>query len=138
MDSIFYDMKKVILLFIVCTIANMVYAQQTDTTVVFQKIVHDFGTILDSDGVQSYSFEFSNKGNYPVTIQKVTSSCGCTTPDWTKEPVVPGQKGYVKVSFNPSGITTFNKSITVNIAGGNPEVVVLHIQGNVTLSAGKQ
>ena len=130
-------MKKVVLFIIVCTIASMVYAQQADTTVVFHQLVHDFGTILDSGGAQSYSFEFSNKGNHPVTIQKVTSSCGCTTPDWTKEPVAPGQKGYVKVTFNPSGITTFNKSVTVNIAGGTPEVVALYIRGNVTISMEK-
>ena len=131
-------MKKVFVFLIVCTIANMVYAQQTDTTVVFNKLAHDFGAIVNSDGVQTFTFEFTNKGAQPVTIQKVTSSCGCTTPDWTKEPVAPGKKGNVKVSFNPSGETTFHKSVTVNIAGGNPEVVVLHIRGNVTVSSEKQ
>ena len=124
-------MKRGILFIIVCTIVNMVYAQQSDTTVVFNKLTHDFGVIAENDGSQSYSFEFTNKGTDPVMIQKVVSSCGCTTPDWSKEPVAPGGKGYVKVTYKPSGVTTFNKSITVNIANGNPETLVLHIRGNV-------
>ena len=124
-------MKKSILFIIVCTIANMAYAQQPDTTVVFNKLVHDFGAIVKNDGEQMYSFEFTNKSTHPVTIQKVTTSCGCTTSGWTKEPVIPGAKGYVNVTYNPSGTTTFNKSLTVNIAGGNPDVFVLRIQGKV-------
>ena len=124
-------MKKSILFIIVCAIASMAHAQQSDTTIVFNKLVHDFGTIVKNDGAQTYSFEFTNKSSHPITIQKVTSSCGCTTSGWTKEPVVPGAKGYVNVTYNPSGSTTFNKSVTVNIAGGTPEVFVLQIQGKV-------
>lgn len=115
--------------------ATMAYAQQADTTVVFDKLVHDFGVIVKSEGTQSYSFEFTNRGTSPVFIQKVTSSCGCTSPEWTKEPVAPGQKGYVKVSYHPSGSTAFNKYVTVIIAGGSPETLVLRIRGNVTTSA---
>ena len=131
-------MKKGILIIIVCTIANMVYAQQADTTVVFNRLVHDFGAIVRSDGQQSYSFEFTNKGSSPITIQKVTASCGCTTSDWTKEPVAPGTKGYIKATYNPSDVTTFNKTITVNIAGGSPEMIVLHIRGSVIETAKRQ
>ena len=127
-------MKKGILIIIVCTIANMVYAQQADTTVVFDRLIHDFGAIVKSDGLQSHSFEFTNRGNSPITIQKVTASCGCTTSDWTKEPVAPGANGYVKATYNPSDVTTFNKTITVNIAGGSPEVIVLRIRGSVIKS----
>ena len=125
-------MKKVILVIIACTLANVVCAQQADTTIVFNKLAHDFGAIMTADGEQEYSFEFTNRGTHPVTIQKVTSSCGCTSSGWTKEPVAPGKKGYVKVTYRPSDITAFNKSVTVNIAGGNPETVVLYIRGNVT------
>ena len=125
-------MKKVILFIFACTIANLVGAQQADTTIVFNKLAHDFGAITSVDGGQEFSFEFTNRGTQPVTIQKVTSSCGCTTSGWTKEPVAPGKKGYVKVTYQPSGITAFSKTVTVNISGGKPETVVLHIKGNVT------
>jgi len=131
-------MTRSIFLFIVCSIANMVYAQQTDTTIVFNKLTHDFGVIVKSDGTQTYSFEFTNTGTHPVNIQKVTNSCGCTSSGWTKEPVAPGEKGYVKVSYNPSSTTTFNKSITVNIAGGSPETVILQIRGKVIAAVEKQ
>ena len=125
-------MKKVFFLIIVCTITNMVSAQQADTTVVFDKLTHDFGAVMKSDEAQEYSFEFTNNGRRPVIIQKVATSCGCTGSGWTKEPVAPGKKGYVKVTYRPSRVTAFNQSVTVNIAGGNPETVVLHIRGNVT------
>ena len=125
-------MKKVFLFIIACTLAKMVGAQQADTTIVFNKLAHDFGAIATADGEQEHSFEFTNRGTYPVTIQKVTTSCGCTTSGWSKEPVLPGKKGYVKVTYRPSGVTAFDKSVTVNIAGGNPETVVLLIKGNMT------
>ena len=131
-------MKKCIFFVIICAIATVTSAQQADTTVVFNKSVHDFGAIVKSDGTKTYLFEFTNKGRHPVTIQNVTSSCGCTTPDWSKEPVAPGAKGFVKVSFAPSGTGAFEKTVTVNIAGGNPGVFVLHIRGNVTASTEKQ
>jgi hypothetical protein len=125
-------MKKVFMFLIICSLTNWVHAQQADTTVVFDKLTHDFGVIVKSDGIQSYTFEFTNKSDQSVTIQNVTSSCGCTTPDWTKEPVAPGKKGTVKVSYTPSGTAPFRKSVTVSIAGGNPKTVTLHISGSVT------
>lgn len=127
-------MKKGILLIIVCTIMNMVYAQQAGTTIEFNQLVHDFGNIVKSDGPQTCLFEFTNKGTSPITIQKVMSSCGCTTSGWTKEPVAPGEKGYVEATYHPSSVTTFDRSITVSVAGGSPETVVLRIRGNVIAS----
>jgi hypothetical protein len=128
-------MKKCGFLIIFCAIMNMVHAQQPDTTIVFNKAVHDFGAFAKSDGVQTYTFEYTNTGKQPVVIQDVKSSCGCTTPDWTKEPVTTGQKGYVKVSYNPTGATTFNKSVTVSLSGGSPEIVTLYVRGTVTATS---
>ena len=125
-------MKKGILFIVVCAIAGTVHAQQADTTVLFNKLTHDFGAIAKSEGAKTYSFEFTNQGRQPVTIQNVTTSCGCTTSGWTKNPVAPGEKGFVKVSYTPSGVTAFSKTITVSLTGGSPETIVLHIRGNVT------
>ena len=113
-------MKKGVFLFIFCAVVKMAFAQQPDTTVVFNKLVHDFGTIVKSDGDQTFSFEFTNKNSHPVTIRNVTSSCGCAASNWTKEPVAPGAVGYINVTYTLSGATTFNKSITVNVSGGKP------------------
>lgn len=130
-------MKKGILLMIACAILTAANAQESGTTLVFDKLTHDFGNIVRGDGPQTYSFEFTNRGNVPVSIQKVTASCGCTTSGWTQEPVAPGAKGFVKVTYSPSGITTFNKSVTVKITGGTPETVALRVQGNVVASQAK-
>ena len=125
-------MKKSIIFIFFSAIINMAaFAQQSDTTVVFNKLIHDFGAITKSDGNQTYTFEFTNKSSHPVIIQKVTTSCGCTTSGWTKDPVEPGAKGYVTVVYKPSGATAFNKSVTVNIEGEIPVVTVLQIRGNV-------
>lgn len=110
---------------------SVVYAQESETTVVFDKLVHDFGPFAKSDGAQTYVFEFTNTGNVPVAIQGVQTACGCTSPGWTKEPVAPGQKGTVSVTYKPSGVSRFNKSLTVRITGGTPEEFVLRVQGDV-------
>ena len=64
---------------------------------------HDFGTINEADGKVSCTFEIENVGDEPLVILGVYVSCGCTTYEFTKEPIAPGGKGEVKVSFNPSG-----------------------------------
>ncbi len=125
-------MKRGFLLIVACAIMTAVNAQKADTTIVFVEQIHDFGEIVKNDGPKSYSFEFTNKGNSPVSIQKVTASCGCTTSGWTKEPVAPGEKGFIKATYNPTGATTFDKSLTVHVSGGKPEVIVLRIRGKVT------
>ncbi len=135
-------MKKILLLTIAC-VAGFTFAhaqEQTttkDTTIVFAKLNHDFGEFSVSAGPQTYSFEFTNTGKEPIIIQNVRPSCGCTTPGWTQEPVEPGQKGYVKATFTPSGATSFNKSLAV-ITNGNPQTITLYIRGKVTSEPAEQ
>jgi len=127
-------MKKAVLFIIVCSMTSLIYAQKADTTIVFNKLVHDFSSIAINGWKVDYSFEFTNKGAQPVTIQNVASTCGCTTSVSTKEPVEPGKTGYITVTYRPSAITTFDRSVSVKFAGGNPETIVLRIRGNVTAS----
>lgn len=106
-------------------------AQTADTTLVinFAGTVHDYGTIEQgSDG--THEFTFTNDGKTPLILSNVRSSCGCTVPSWTKEPVAPGKEGTIKVVYNTNNIGNFNKSITVNSNAKN-DVVVLQIKGNV-------
>jgi hypothetical protein len=124
-------MKKVFLFAVLCWATGMTaQAQQTDTTVVFDVTVHNFGDIVKNAGPQTYAFEFTNTGAEPVTIQNVSASCGCTTPGWTKEPVAPGEKGEVKATYNPSAVIPFDKTLTV-YTSGVPAQIVLHIKGRV-------
>ncbi|MDR2937772.1 MAG: DUF1573 domain-containing protein [Prevotellaceae bacterium] len=95
----------------------------------FSKTAHDFGQVPEAGGEITYSFEFTNAGKAPVIITDVKSSCGCTTPEWTKQPVLPGKTGSVKAIFDPKdrpGI--FDKEITVST---KTETVKLKISGEV-------
>ena len=107
-------------------------AQTADSTLVitFESTVHDYGTIAQgSDG--AYEFKFTNDGKSPLILSNVRSSCGCTVPSWTKEPVAPGKQGSIKVVYNTHNMGSFSKSVTVSSNAKNSEVM-LQIKGNVT------
>jgi Protein of unknown function (DUF1573) len=90
----------------------------------------DFGKI--KQGVPAtHEFKFTNKGKIPMIITNVQASCGCTTPDWTKDPIPPGGQGFIKATYNAATVGGFNKSVTVtsNIENG---FVQLSIRGEVT------
>ncbi|HOP04146.1 MAG TPA: DUF1573 domain-containing protein [Tenuifilaceae bacterium] len=96
------------------------------------KTVHDFGTIKEEDGKVSFDFEITNDGEAPLIINRVSSSCGCTTPVWPKEPIPPGGKGSVKATYDPKGRPgPFNKTITI-FSNASASGTVLSIKGQVT------
>ena len=92
----------------------------------------DFGTIPQGVPV-THAFKFTNVGKEPLVISKVDKSCGCTTPKWTVEPVMPGQEGHVTATFNAAAAGGFNKTVTVHSNAGDK---VLHIKGTVTPKEG--
>lgn len=101
----------------------------------FTKTSHDFGTISENGGSVVHEFEFKNEGNAPLLLTNVRAGCGCTTPEWSRQPIAPGATGKVKVSFNPKYRPgPFVKSITVN-SNGDPAVVSLTIRGKVNKKA---
>lgn len=105
--------------------------------VTFTNTAHDFGTIKEEDGNASYKFEFKNTGNAPVIITNVAASCGCTTPDWTKDPVLPGKTGFIMATFAAAGRPgPFQKSLTV-MNNGKEGTIVLTIKGEVTPKVAK-
>jgi len=98
---------------------------------VFAEMDHDFGTFRESDGNIMHDFSFTNTGKTPLIINGVKASCGCTTPEWTREPLLPGKTGTIRVSFNPKGRPgSFNKTIQVT---SNAEVpsMTLTVRGVV-------
>jgi len=122
--------KNICLLFIIFCLATPAVAQEKGK-VKFKTISHNFGEIKEEAGPATISFNFKNEGNGPVSLTSVRASCGCTTPEWTKEPVAAGKEGVVTASYNPRNRPgKFNKSITVK-TDGEPEVIVLRISGNV-------
>ncbi len=106
-------------------------AQQKAASISFENEKYDFGNIKEEAGLATHNFAFTNTGGEALIIQRVTASCGCTSPSWTKEPVPPGGKGLIKVAFNPKNRPNkFNKTISV-YSNADKKVVVLKITGNV-------
>ena len=100
---------------------------QADIT--FEKETHEFGSI--PQGVPaSYTFVFKNSGKEPLIITNAAAGCGCTTPEWTKEPIKAGGKGYVKATYNAASPGSFNKTVTV-MSNGKKSNVILYIKGDV-------
>jgi len=93
----------------------------------FVKTVHDYGTIIQG-GNGECEFEFKNAGKEPLVLSNVRSSCGCTVPSWTKEPIMPGKTGSITVKYNTDRLGAISKTVTVQ---SNAEDVTLRIQGNV-------
>src|SRR5690606_20971857 len=94
---------------------------------------HDFGTIPEGPAAE-YVFKFKNTGKAPLIIQSASASCGCTTPEWPKEPILPGKKGELKVSYNTKGrVGPFTKSVFImsNAANGTNGRYELTITGTV-------
>jgi len=80
----------------------------------FEKIVHEFGKVAENAGTVTCEFKFKNTGDAPLIIQRVRTTCGCTTPDYTKEPILPGKEGTIKVTYSTVGRPgTFDKEVTI-------------------------
>ena len=123
-------MKKLSFL-IVCLFFSLVSVMAQKAVVSFSVKEHDFGKIKEADGNATYVFEFVNKGNAPLVINRVQASCGCTTPTWTKEPIEAGKKGSITVTYAASGRPgTFIKAITV-FSNAADEQTALVIKGEV-------
>jgi len=122
-------LQFVILLLMVFAFSGV--SAQGKAKIVFDKMEHDFGTFKESDGVQTTTFTFTNKGVAPLILNSVRASCGCTTPKWTREPVAPGATGEISVSYNPQNRPgAFNKSVSVSSNAEN-SMIGLRITGSV-------
>lgn len=97
----------------------------------FESTTHDFGTIKEEDGAVEHDFTFVNKSGKPIVIRSVRASCGCTTPDWTRDTIAVDGTGFVRARYNTRNRPgTFNKNLTVYInLNGMP--YRLYIKGKV-------
>ena len=77
---------------------------------------YDFGKIKQGVPVTTY-FEITNTSDKPIVIESATASCGCTTPEYAKEPIAPKATTKIKVGYNAAAIGTFNKDVFVKLAG---------------------
>jgi uncharacterized protein YdeI (BOF family) len=123
-------MKGKILFFLIILsfFSKFVFSQ---AQIVFDKGTHDFGKIPEGT-VANYEFKFTNKGTEPLIINSVKASCGCTTPNWTREPVMPGKDGVITASYNSKGRPgAFNKSITIQTNSTTNSSALIYIKGVV-------
>ncbi|GAB3932362.1 DUF1573 domain-containing protein [Larkinella terrae] len=121
-------MKKAFSLVVVfLAITTIAFAQKG--VIKFTKESHDFGKVPQGTPV-TYTFEFTNTGTDPVVISNAQPSCGCTTPDWTKSAVLPGQKGFVKATYNAAAMGSFNKNVTV-VSNAERASIPLNLTGEV-------
>ena len=126
-------MKKIFLttLFLLTTVL-MVIAQGT-AEIKFEKTTHDFGTFSENSPKVTCKFQFTNVGNGPLVIHQAIASCGCTVPQYPKEPIKPGDTGEITITYNGAGKFPgkFRKSITLR-TNGKTEVVRLYVEGEMT------
>lgn len=95
----------------------------------FDKMEHDFGVINEGDIVETV-FKFTNSGKSELIITSAKGSCGCTVPEWPKQPIMPGESGEIKVKFNSSNKPNLQqKQVTlVTNTGNGKEVLVVKAQ----------
>lgn len=99
----------------------------------FDTLRVNLGTFSEKDAERKCSFTFTNVGNAPLVINQAFASCGCTVPTYTKEPVKPGEKGRIDVTYNGKGKHPgrFSKTIAVR-SNAKTEIVRLAIEGMMT------
>lgn len=94
---------------------------------------YNFGTIQNTHDPISHTFTITNTGDAPLVIISASASCGCTRPKYTPEPIPPGAKGEIKVTFIPKGqLGPINKEIKVRTNAKNAKRIILTITGKVT------
>lgn len=101
------------------------------TSLSVDRMNHDFGNISDQSPVET-KFVVTNTGDKPLLISNAQGSCGCTVPEYPKEPILPGESADIKVSFNPSGKSgAQNKTVTLT-ANTEPATTVINLKSNIT------
>ena len=96
----------------------------------FKSEIHDFGNLTEGPDAD-VDFVFTNTGKSPVVITNATAGCGCTSPEWSKEPIMPGKSSKIHVAYHTKGRPgPFTKSVTVTSNAEQPSMV-LTIKGTV-------
>jgi hypothetical protein len=129
------NMKKLAVLLFIGLLSWGVSAQEKVAKIEFKSETVDYGEIeRGSDGVRV--FEFTNTGNAPLVISKVSSSCGCTIPKKPEAPIMPGDTGEIQVKYDTNRVGPIRKAVTV-ISNADTPTKILKIKGMVKAVDGK-
>ena len=130
-------MKRNILFILMLLTASISFAQEKTNPkgkgeMKFEKTRHDFGVFAPDTAILTYDFVFTNVGKEPIIIHQASASCGCTVPEYTLEPIMPGCHGRISVTYNGKGRKpgVFRKSITIH-NNGKQTPVRLYIEGEM-------
>lgn len=127
-------MKKILFLAAAFVAGISAMAQQKAEEVIkVNSDRYDFGKIKAGTPVTTV-FTITNTSDKPLVIESATAGCGCTTPEWSKEPIAPGGSSQLKVGYNAAAMGRFDKPVTVKLAGIN-EPKVVNITGEVVEAA---
>lgn len=96
----------------------------------FEKNEHDFGKILQGEQL-SYTFKFKNTGNAPLIITSIEKTCGCTSPEYSKEPIKPGEEGKITITYDSKGHKGFQNKRLIVKTNTNPSESILRIKAQV-------
>lgn len=128
-------MKNIFLL-VSFAFASFTFAQTTEAPananaaeLIFDNEVHDFGTLKQGADCM-YEFQFKNAGKEPLLISNAQASCGCTVPQWPKEPIKPGATGSIKVKYDSNRVGPFEKKVTIT-SNAKTQQKIITIKGKI-------
>lgn len=110
--------------------------EQKVAKIVFEETEYNFGKITQGDTVR-HTFTFKNDSDEDLLISNASASCGCTIPEWPKEPIAPGERGKIEVKFNSTGKSGVQNKVVMITANTNPNVTNVALKGEVEVPATK-
>lgn len=126
-------MKKILVL--LCLAMSSVAFSQSPSDIAFKTTTHSFGKIKQGIPV-TYIFTFTNNSAKPAVIEFANAECGCTTPEYSKDPILKGKSSTIKVTYNAANPGTFKKNVNIKFVSGKLPLV-LTIDGEVVPASAK-
>ena len=130
-------MKRILYLAVLCTLCFLlpanVQAKKKYPVIKFEQTTVDLGTFAQDDAVRKCTFTFSNVGKAPLVLNYVHTSCGCTVADYPKDPISPGGRGVITVTYDGSNKMPgrFKKGIQI-FSNCKTDLATVFITGNMT------
>jgi len=104
--------------------SDIAQSDDNQALISFDRLEHDFGTIIEGEKVVCY-FDYENTGKADLVVNTVEATCGCTTPDWSSEPLKPGKRKSLQIIFDATGRSGIQrKMVTVKSNASNSEVKI--------------
>jgi len=126
-------MKKLLSLIVLVSLTGaslFAQAKKDGPVMSFKETTVDYG-VIEYNADPYRTFEFTNSGNEPLLIKNAKGSCGCTVPEYSTDPVMPGESGILKVKYDTKRAGAINKTITVTTNETGNETRILYIKGEV-------